>query len=63
WYAGLTAADRKTLQRVVNTAQNIMGCPLSPLDDIARDRCLRRARKIIRDDSHPGQHLFTLLPS
>uniref|UniRef100_A0A2D4KJK7 Alkylated DNA repair protein AlkB homologue 8 N-terminal domain-containing protein n=1 Tax=Micrurus paraensis TaxID=1970185 RepID=A0A2D4KJK7_9SAUR len=31
WYAGLTAADRKMLQRVVSTAQNIVGCPLIPL--------------------------------
>uniref|UniRef100_A0A2D4KJI5 Alkylated DNA repair protein AlkB homologue 8 N-terminal domain-containing protein n=1 Tax=Micrurus paraensis TaxID=1970185 RepID=A0A2D4KJI5_9SAUR len=62
WYAGLTAADRKTLQRGVSTAQNIVGCSLIPLDDIARARCLRRVRKILRDDSHPGQHFFTLLP-
>ncbi|KAJ7329624.1 hypothetical protein JRQ81_015798 [Phrynocephalus forsythii] len=31
--------------------------PLSALDNIARDRCIKRV------DSHPGQHLFTLLPS
>ncbi|KAM3847149.1 uncharacterized protein M6D78_004147 isoform 1-T2 [Vipera latastei] len=62
WYAGLTAADRKVLQRVVSTAQDIVVCPLT-LDDIARAHCLRRVRKILRDDSHPGRYLFTLLPS
>ena len=63
WYTGLTAMDRKSLQRVVKTANDIMGCPLSPLDVITGDLCLRRARNILRDDSHPGQHLFNILPS
>ena len=28
WYAGSTAKDRKAVQRVINTAQKIIGCPL-----------------------------------
>ena len=27
WYAGCSAADRKALQRVIGTAQKIIGCP------------------------------------
>ena len=58
-----TQADRKRLQRVTNTAQNIIGCPLSPLSTIYNSRCLGRAKSIIKDYTHPGFHLFNLLPS
>ena len=63
WYAGSTAADRKRLQRVIRSAERITGCPLPSLDDISSSRCLSRAERIIRDHSHPGHHLFSLLPS
>lgn len=38
-YAGLTVADRKTLQRVTRTTRNVMGCPQIPLEEIAETRC------------------------
>src|SRR4029434_846747 len=41
----------------------IIGLPLPPLDDIFRTRCLRRACGILKDETHPANHLFTLLPS
>ena len=63
WYASCTEADRRGLQRVVNSAQKIIGCPLPPLMDIYNLRCLNRAKNIIKDSSHPGFHLFDLLPS
>ncbi|KAK5892697.1 hypothetical protein CesoFtcFv8_013051 [Champsocephalus esox] len=63
WYAGCSAADRKALQRVINTAQRIIGCPLPSLEDITRSRCLRRTSSILKDSSHPARHLFDLLPS
>lgn len=63
WFAACTAADRKALQRVTRTAEKIVGCPLPPLVDIARSRCLGRAQRISADLSHPGQSLFHLLPS
>ena len=63
WYAGCSAADRRALQRVINAAQKIVGCPLPSLEDISSSRCLNRARNIIKDSSHPAHHLFNLLPS
>ena len=33
------------------------------LEEIYNTHCLRRARTIIGDSSHPGHHLFELLPS
>jgi len=63
WYGNCTVSDRKALQRVVKTAQNIIGAKLPSIQDIYSKRCLRRARCIIKDTSHPINGLFTLLPS
>lgn len=63
WYASCSAADRRALQRVINTAQKITGCPLPSLKDIFSSRCLGRAANILKDPSHPGHNLFHLLPS
>lgn len=63
WHSSCTEADRKRLQRVTKTAQKIIGCPLPPIPTIYNSRCVSRARSIIKDPTHPGFHLFTLLPS
>uniref|UniRef100_A0A8C7Y1L4 Reverse transcriptase domain-containing protein n=1 Tax=Oryzias sinensis TaxID=183150 RepID=A0A8C7Y1L4_9TELE len=63
WFGSCTAADKKRLQRVVETAQKIIGCPLPTLTDIYSTRCLTRAQNIIKDSSHPGSDLFNLMPS
>ena len=63
WYASCTEADRKRLQREVNTAQRIIGHPLPSLDSIYNSCYSNRARNIAQDSLHPGHHLFNLLPS
>ena len=63
WYGSCSAADRKALQRVVKTAERIIGGHLPSVQGIYNNRCLRKARKIVKDHSHPGYGLFTLLPS
>ncbi|XP_077455065.1 rapunzel 5 isoform X2 [Stigmatopora argus] len=63
WYAGSTAADKKAMQKVINTAQRIVGCSLPSLEDIASPCYLSRAKNIIGDPYHPGHNLFQLLPS
>ncbi|KAL0199254.1 hypothetical protein M9458_007794, partial [Cirrhinus mrigala] len=63
WYPSCTVAQKKALQRVINTAQKIVGCPLPSLEDLHSSRCLKKAQNIIKDTSHPGHPLFELLPS
>ncbi len=50
------------LQRVVNAAQKIVSCSLPSVEDLFSSRCLSRAAAL-KDPSHPGHHLFELLPS
>ncbi|KAK3565350.1 hypothetical protein QTP86_007129 [Hemibagrus guttatus] len=36
WHTSCTAAQRKALQRVINTAQKIIGCPLLTLEELQK---------------------------
>ncbi len=66
WFGNSTAGNRKALQRVMRTARHIAGayCIMLPsLQDIYSRRCTRKARRIIKDSSHPSHRLLSLLPS
>ena len=63
WYGSCSAADRKALQRVVKTAERITGSHLPSVQGIYNTRCLRKARNIVKDHSHPGYGILKLLPS
>src|SRR4029434_9697598 len=63
WYGSCSVADRKSLQRVVKTAQRITGSSLPTIEAVQSKRCLRRAGSIEKDSSHPSHRLFALLPS
>ncbi|KAL6107434.1 uncharacterized protein ACO6RY_11070 [Pungitius sinensis] len=63
WYAAATAKDKGRLQRVIHSAERVIGCNLPSLQDLFAARTLKRARKIVADPSHPGHELFVPLPS
>ncbi len=63
WYGNSCAADRKTLQRTVNTAAKIIGAPFPSILDIFLTRCSSKAKSIVEDPTHPSHSLFQLLPS
>ncbi len=63
WFGNSTAGNRRALQRVMRTARHIVGGELPSLQDIYTRRCIRKARRIIKDSSHPSHSLLSLLPS
>ncbi|KAK2877087.1 hypothetical protein Q8A73_023740 [Channa argus] len=63
WFGNCTVADRKTLQRIVRTAEKIIGVSLPSIMHIYTTRCIRKANSIVDDPTHPSHTLFTLLPS
>ncbi|KAK3521081.1 hypothetical protein QTP86_022931, partial [Hemibagrus guttatus] len=63
WFGNCTVSDRKTLQRIVRTAEKIIGVSLPSITDIYTTRCIRKANNIVDDPTHPSHTLFTLLPS
>ena len=50
------------LQRVVKTAERIIGTSLPEITSVYTCRCLRRVHNILWDSAHPAHHLFHLLP-
>ncbi len=63
WYGNCSVADRKTLQRTVNTAAKIIGAPLPSILDIFLAQCSSKSTSIVKDPTHPSHILFQLLPS
>ncbi len=59
WFGNSTAGNRKALQRVVRTARHIVGGELPSLQDIYTRWCTRKARRIIKDSSHPSHRLLS----
>lgn len=45
----------------LHVPQKIVGCPLPPLEAIARSLCLRKTLAITGDPLHPAHNLFDLL--
>ncbi|KAK2877070.1 hypothetical protein Q8A73_023748 [Channa argus] len=46
WFGNCTVADRKTLQRIVRTAEKIIGVSLPSIMHIYTTRCIRKANSI-----------------
>ncbi|KAL3065206.1 hypothetical protein OYC64_015394 [Pagothenia borchgrevinki] len=63
WYGSCTVLNRKALQRVVKTAQNITRTELPSMEDLYSQRLRKKALRIIKDPHHPSHKLFSLLPS
>ncbi|KAI3361784.1 hypothetical protein L3Q82_002121 [Scortum barcoo] len=63
WGGSYTVHNRKALQRIVRTAERIIGVPLPSLQDLYTTRLTQKAITIVNDASHPAHSLFSLLPS
>lgn len=63
WFGTCNASCRKTLQRIVRTAEKIIGVSLPSLQDIYSTRLTRKALCITADATHPMHSFFSLLPS
>ena len=51
--------SRGTLTR---PPKKICRCPLPSPEDVYNSRRIKRAHSVLKDSSHPGQHLLELLP-
>ena len=63
WFGNASKGDLEKLQRVVSTAEKIIGCSLPSLEEIYTQRARKRALKVVSDQSHPANSLFEQLPS
>ncbi len=63
WFSSATESDLRRLQRVVRTAERIIGTTLPTLQELYSSRVSKMAGKITLDPSHPAHSLFELLLS
>ncbi len=63
WFSSATKSDLRRLQRVVRTAERIIGTTLPTLQELYLSRVSKRTGKITLDPSRPAHSLFELLPS
>lgn len=61
WYTAATAKDKCRLQRIVHSAEELIGCNLQPY--MACTPPVRHAGRIIADPSHPANGLCVALRS
>ncbi|KAI5621191.1 gastrula zinc finger protein XlCGF28.1-like, partial [Silurus asotus] len=53
WFGNCTVSDRKNLQRIVRTAEKIIGVTLPSFMDIYTTSCIRKAKSIVDNPTHP----------
>ncbi|KAK1795727.1 hypothetical protein P4O66_001210 [Electrophorus voltai] len=61
WFGNSTKQDRQALQRVVRSAERFTHTELPDLQTIYYKQCQTKARKIVKDPTHPNNRLFSLL--
>ncbi|KAK1794453.1 hypothetical protein P4O66_011325, partial [Electrophorus voltai] len=61
WFGNSTKQDRQALQKVVRSAKRITHTELPDLQTIYYRRCQTKARRIVKDPTHPNNRLFSLL--
>ena len=52
WFGSSSAADRKSLQRIIKIAHNIINQQLPTMDTIFNSRCLQKTHNILKDSFH-----------
>lgn len=60
WFGNSTAVQRHNLNRIMRTAEEIIGVLLPQLQDIHPELCSHKASSILKDPKHPSQGRFTL---
>ena len=63
WHGSLLEKGKNRLNDVVKVCSKIAGIALNDLSEVYRVRCVRKAKAIIADPSHPLCQEFLLLPS
>ncbi|KAK1802460.1 hypothetical protein P4O66_022119, partial [Electrophorus voltai] len=61
WFGNSTKQDGQALQRVAHLAEHIIHTELPDLPTIYYKWCQTKARRIVKDPTHPNNRLFSLL--
>ena len=62
WYACITSADKKKLNRIVRNAKKL-GCEVQDLESLYKKTACVKVKKIMKDPDHMLHSCFNMLPS
>ena len=63
WYGKATQKDLKLLSSVIKSAESIIGINLPSLYETYCKRLTKKTNVILKDNSHPANNYFDLMPS
>ena len=63
WFKNLSQSEKRKLNKVIIHASRIIGTSLPSLENLYLDRLNTRTTKILKDQTHPANIIFELLPS
>ena len=63
WFGRASYEEKAQLETLVRGASKIIGLTLPTIESVYQTRCVHKSKKIVRDATHPANHLFELLKS
>ncbi len=63
WFGRASYEEKAQLETPVRCASNIIGLTLPTIESVYHTRWLRKSKNIMRDVTHPANHIFELLQS
>ena len=63
WFGRASYEEKAQLETLVRCASKIIGLTLPTIESVYHTRCVHKSKKIVRDATHPANHLFELLKS
>ena len=63
WFGRASYEEKAQLETLVRGASKIIGLTLPTIESVYHTRCVHKSKKIVRDATHPANHLFELLKS
>ena len=63
WFGRASYEEKAQLETLVRCASKIIGLTLPSIESVYDTRCVHKSKKIVRDATHPANHLFELLKS
>ena len=63
WFGRASYEEKAQLETLVRCASKIIGLALPTIESVYHTRCVHKSKKIVRDATHPANHLFELLKS
>ena len=63
WFGRASYEEKAQLETLVRCASKIIGLALPTIESVYHTRCVHKFKKIVRDATHPANHLFELLKS